>query len=266
VINLDRRQASVPAARFVYADLRQREQVQPMLERVDAVCHLGEIPSVHAGISPEQVLYRNVQAGSVVLQTAADLRVKRVIYTSSAQVYGMWDGTSTKPQRLPFDETHPLYPHNAYALGKATNELYCRLMAEMHGLSVAAFRLPWVAAEDYSEKQVQALKESPTATDGFATYCHVTDVARAFALAVEKPRPGFEAYHFSAAEIFSFHPLRERLAMHHPTFPPLPADWPDFKSPLVTAKAREHFGWEPQWNFLEMYRQRHGPIAALALA
>jgi hypothetical protein len=25
--------------------------VQPVLEQVDAVCHLGEIPSVHAGIA-----------------------------------------------------------------------------------------------------------------------------------------------------------------------------------------------------------------------
>src|SRR5205823_15132505 len=91
VINIDRRQpAQAGGARFVFAHLGQREQVQPVLEQVEAVCHLGEIPSVNAGSSPEYVFAENVRAGSVVMQTAADLKLRRVIYTSSCQVYGMW--------------------------------------------------------------------------------------------------------------------------------------------------------------------------------
>lgn len=257
VINIDRKQSAKPLARFVYADLTRRGQVQPVLEQVEAVCHLGEIPSVHVPHSPEEVISQNVRAGTVVLQTAADLRLKRVIYTSSCQVYGMWDGTATTPQRLPFDETQPVHPHNAYALGKVTNENYARLVAEKHGLSVAAFRFPWVPIEDYSDAVASRMKEMPAKTDGFATYLHAADAARAYALALEHPRPGYEVYHFTAAEIHSFQPLAERLKLHHPTFPPLPVDWPAFKSPLLLDRAREHFGWEPQWNFLEQYRRQH---------
>src|SRR5687767_269958 len=79
VINIDRKQAAHPLTRLVYADLTRREQVQPIFEQVEAVCHLGEIPSVHGSRSPEEVIAHNVQAGTVVLQTAADLRLKRVI-------------------------------------------------------------------------------------------------------------------------------------------------------------------------------------------
>src|SRR5439155_23947143 len=111
--------------------------------------------------------------------------------------------------------------------------------------------------EPYDETQAAAMRAMPDRTDGFATYLHATDAARAYALALEHPRPGFEAYHFSAAEILSVHPLAGRLAEHHPDYPPLPSDWPAFKSPVLTTKIREHFGWEPAWNWLDFYRKCH---------
>jgi nucleoside-diphosphate-sugar epimerase len=262
VVRLDRRapEKPVPGVRFVFADLARREIVQPALEQCDAVCHLGEIPNVSVGPSPEDVFAKNTAVGSVILQTAADLRLKRVISTSSCQVYGAWDTPRVPPVRLPMDETHPVQPQNAYALGKVANELYARMMAERYGLSVAVFRLPWVLPIDwqYGEAWVSHLREWPTRTDGFATYVHTADVAAAFAQALENPRPGFEVYHFSAAEILSLYPLRERLRRHHPEYPPLPADWPAFKSPVLTAKARDHFGWHPRFNFLDHYREKHG--------
>jgi nucleoside-diphosphate-sugar epimerase len=259
VINIDRRQANEPLARFVFANLGQREQIQSTLEQVEAVCHLGEIPNANVGVSPEQVLWENVRAGSTVLQTCADLRMPRVIYSSTCQVYGLWDHPVGVPKQLPFDETHPMAPHNAYALSKATNEQFARLLARQYGISVAIFRLPWVPSHGFSDSWGQSLREKPASTDGFATYCHVTDVARAFVLAVEAKRDGCEVYHLSAAEIMSIYPLAQRLAEHHPDYPPLPKDWPAFRSPLLTQKACEHLGWTPKWNLLDFYREQHGP-------
>jgi nucleoside-diphosphate-sugar epimerase len=262
VINIDRREPAEKVARFVQADLTQRAQVQPIFEQVEAVCHLGEIPNVRGRPSPEEVFATNTRIGSIVLQTAADLQLKRVIYTSSCQVYGMWDGVVTSPMKLPFDETQPVHPHNGYALSKVCNEGYGRMVAEKHGLSVAAFRFPYVVSRDYSDDMAASMKDFPPRTDGFATYLHATDAARAYALALDNRRAGFEAYHFAAEEILSLYPLAERLRRHHPSFPPLPANWPAFKSPLLMDKARRDFGWAPHWNFLQMYRARHGEIAA----
>jgi nucleoside-diphosphate-sugar epimerase len=265
VLNLDRKPpragtaAEEATGTFVEVALARRERVRQLLDGVEAVAHLGEIPNVSVGPSPDEVYAENTRVGATVMQAAADLKVRRVIYTSSAQVYGMWGGTFATPTHLPFDETHPIRPHNAYAAAKAANEVYARLVAEQHGLSVAVFRLPWVHFGDTLEPMATTLKEKPTRTDGFATYVQVADVARAYALALERPpRSGFEVFHFSAAEVMSLYPLRQRLREHHPGFPPLPADWPPFRSPVLTAKAKEHLGWEPKWNFLDLYRREYG--------
>jgi nucleoside-diphosphate-sugar epimerase len=263
VINIDRRQAAEPRARFAYAELGRREQVQPLLETVDAVCHLGEIPSMNAGLSPEEIYFRNTRAGSVILQTAAELKLRRVIYTSSCQVYGMWAGGRAMPLRIPFDETQPLAPPNPYALGKVANEGVARIVAEQYGLSVAVFLFPWVTGDAFNEEWAERIKRRTGRADGFGTYLHATDAALAYALAIESPRGGFEAYHFSAAEVMSFEPLATQLATHWPDAPPLPVEWPRFKSPMLTAKAREHFGWEPAWNFLHHFRSHYGREPAL---
>jgi hypothetical protein len=30
---------------------------------------------------------------------------------------------------------------------------------------------------------------------------------------------------------------------------------------VIISKAKDHFGWEPRWNFLDLYRERHGEPA-----
>lgn len=265
VINLDRRQAREPIAKFACVELGSWKEVETAIAGVDAVCHLGEIPHTNAGNSPEQVLAENTKIASTVLLSCEDLNIPRVIYASTCQVYGLWDAPITAvPKSLPFDETHPIAPHNAYAMSKATNEISAAMASERSGMSVAIFRLPWVPEWEYSESWEAQERVKPTSTDGFCVYCHVSDVAKAFVLAVEKPRAGCEVYNFSAAEILSLYPLAGRLREHHPDYPELPSDWPAFKSPLISQKARDHFGWSPKWNWLDYYREKHGRVMELA--
>jgi nucleoside-diphosphate-sugar epimerase len=260
VVNLDRQQAPEPLARMVYVDLTKREQVQPVLEQVDAVCHLGEIPGPGRQ-APDHVYAHNTQTGAAVLQSAADLKLKRVIYTSSCQVYGYFGGPVVPPVRVPMDETHPLLPQNTYGLAKVANEGYARIVAEQNGLSVAIFRFPAVwdwLPEQPDDHHWNWLERATGPVDEFGCYLHSDDAARAYVLALENPRPGCEAYHFTAKEVVSGAPLPERWKKHHPDYPQFPADWPPFKSPLLLDKAKAHFGWEPRFNLLDLYRKRFG--------
>ncbi len=161
------------------------------------------------------------------------------------------------PKYLPFDETHPLAPQNVYALSKVANEKYADFVARQYGLSVAVFRLPWTPPWRYEDAHLEHIENSRGKIDGFGAYVSAADAARAYALALEQPRPGCEIYHLSAPEIISGEPLATRLA-HRPDYPALPADWPAFKSPVITAKAENHFGWKAQDNVLDDFRRKFG--------
>lgn len=262
---LDRRAPRVDGARFVFVDLRDRQVLQPVLDRVDAVIHLGEIPNENAGISSQDVYASNTVAGSTVLQTAADLKLARVIYTSSCQVYGVWgghEGRSIRPAKFPMDETQPLNPRNPYSLAKVANEGYAQIMAERHGLSTVIMRLPLVIGKGRWIRHMMRWTSGPNwyveSRDGYWTFVADEDVARAYAAAIEMDHrvAGAEAYNLIAPDILGREPLRERLAtIEPPALPPLPDDWPERGAPVDTSKARNKFGWVPKHTFESLVAQ-----------
>jgi nucleoside-diphosphate-sugar epimerase len=257
VVCLDRRapHEPTPGVRFVFVDLRQREQVQPILENVDAVCHLGEIPNPYDSISPEEVFYTNTRIGSTVLQTAADLKLKHVVYTSSAQVYGVWGAAPVPPLTLPMDETHPVQPQNQYSLSKVANEMYAAFVARVFGLSVSIFRLP-LTWSHVSERYLAHLERGYEAFGEMGTYLYASDAAVAYAQAVERALPGCEVYHLTADDVATPLPLAEGLNHVHPDWPTLPPDWPAYKSPVLTTKAREKLGWSPKCSIRDEFRKK----------
>jgi UDP-glucose 4-epimerase len=261
VINIDRRVPRETTARFCYADLRQRAQLQPLLEQVDALCHLAEIPNVSAHYAPEELFIHNTTVGAVVLQTAADLKLKRVIYTSTCQVYGVWGHPAVAPRQLPLTEEHPLLPTNVYSCAKVANEFLARMISNSTGLSLAIFRFPQVtsfAIEHPGDEWKHWFDGRAEFGDGFGTHLQIEDAARAYVLALEKPRPGPEAYHFTAAEAICTVPMRDLIQQRFPDSPGLPADWPKSRSPVDCEKAKDHFGWSPELNIMDAFRKKFG--------
>lgn len=256
VINIDRKNPPGSPARFVYMDIRRRELLQPVLEQVECVIHLGEIP--HMGVLPnDETFQHNTAAASTVLQTAADLKLKHVVYTSSCQVYGAWGYPMVPPVRLPVDEDHPLQPQNAYALSKAANESYCRFIARDAGLRVSIFRLPWVLSRGFDERMIRWMDRGGSSSpDGFSTYIHANDVAVAYEAALLRNLEGCRAYHLMACDTIIGRPVRELLEQAGVTVE-LPVDWPVNKPPVTTEKARQELGWEPQFS-VWAERERRG--------
>jgi len=257
---LDRRSPEnpTPGVKFHFVDLQHREQVQPIFDTVDAVCHLGEIPNpMSGGLGPEEIFATNTRIGSTVLQTAADLKLKHFVYTSSAQVYGPWGPEPVPPLFLPMDESHPVQPRNHYALSKVANEQYAAYVSRTRGLSVSIFRLPatWSSATNRIMLRVELGYDS---FREMGTHLYATDAAVAYAEAVERALPGCETYHLTADEVATPLPLVEGLKHIHPDWPALPSDWPAYKSPVLTNKAREMLGWQPKMHFREEFRKKYG--------
>jgi nucleoside-diphosphate-sugar epimerase len=263
-VNFDRNAPQENNCPFVKLEMTDREAVRAELRGFDALCHLAEIPNISKPMTEDGVFQHNTRASSNVMMACADLGISRLIYTSTCQVYGCWGFHSIAPETLPFDETHTLRPQNAYSVSKVANEHFARLMQMRHGLSVAIFRFPWVVATELDAPTSpgwKLLRAAAGVSDGFGTYLHAADAAEAYALALEKLRPGCDAYHFVANDVFSAIPISERLRRAYPDYPSLPTGWPDYKCPVSTQKALAHFGWSPVYSVRAEFERFFGPTS-----
>jgi UDP-glucose 4-epimerase len=131
--------AQVPVAHegrleVVIGDIRDREVVRKAARDVDTVFHLAALPGASlARVSAVELQAVNVQGTLNVLEGAVAEGVARLIFASSASVYGT-------PASLPVSETFPLRPESLFAASKLAAEMYCRTYGTIHPLDVVALR------------------------------------------------------------------------------------------------------------------------------
>lgn len=254
VLNLDQKRPSDDTAPWKFIDLRDRHDVQSAIEGYDAICHLGEIPGLYGPMTPNDLFAHNATIASTVLQCAADLRIRKVIYTSTCQVYGMWGTRDRKPPaplRLPMDESQPVNPQNAYAAAKVAAEHYAAMLCQIDpSMSVTVLRLPWVFDDSMEEHVVDRLSRGSGRVSELGTYVHADDVAAAFVASLRTDLTGYRVFHLVADDVVSASPIREALARTCPHFPLLPEDWPAYRSPVSTEKAQRELGWRPKFAVL----------------
>ena len=150
--------------------------------KVSACIHLAAIASPPiAQRDPDKAWSTNVQGTHNVLQLLRDIKCPRVIFFSSAHVYGI------SPRYMPTDENHPLALHDTYTTTKIIGEQICRLFHENHDISYAVLRL-WNAygpgqSPDYfiGKKISQAKAGNLTIRNEGVTkdWIHVSDVVSA---------------------------------------------------------------------------------------
>jgi UDP-glucose 4-epimerase len=108
--------------------------VAAALEGVDTVFHLAAMVSVEESLAnPQECVRINVQGLLNVLEASAQAGVKRVVFCSSAAVYGNDPVIPKREDMTP----HPLSP---YAVTKLDGEYYCDLYRQVRGLSCVSLR------------------------------------------------------------------------------------------------------------------------------
>ena len=111
----------------------------------DAIVHLAAQTMVPASMEdPKKDMEDNIEGTVNILEAARKYGVKRIIFSSSAAVYG-----DIAPECFPVRETEPLRPVSFYGLSKMTCENYIRLYQKAYGLSYVIFRF----ANVYGERQ-----------------------------------------------------------------------------------------------------------------
>jgi nucleoside-diphosphate-sugar epimerase len=122
------------SVQFIEGDIREKAAMDAAAKDVDLIFHLAAESAVMAAdADPEYCFETNVTGTFRVLQAAKANGVRRVIFSSSREVYG-------DPENLPVGETAPLRPKNAYGSSKAAAEMCCGAFVN-EGLEVAIVRL-----------------------------------------------------------------------------------------------------------------------------
>jgi UDP-glucose 4-epimerase len=127
--------AVAPNVPLVRGDIRDVAAVRAALEGggCEAVVHMAALAEVAESVAePERYRAVNVDGTAAVLEAALAARVGRLVFSSTAAVYGA-------PERTPIDEDDALAPANPYGDTKLAGE---RLLeqARSRGLAATALR------------------------------------------------------------------------------------------------------------------------------
>lgn len=172
-------------------DIRDLDILDKAVEGADYVVHLAAMWLLHCRDFPRTAFDVNVAGTFNVLEACARHSVKRLVYSSSASVYG--DAVT-----VPMGEEHPFNNRNFYGATKISGEAMCRAFYDRYGLDYVGLRYMNVFGPRQDQDAVYsgvvpimlnkiAAGEPPVINgDGTQAYdfVYVRDVARANVLAL----------------------------------------------------------------------------------
>jgi len=275
-----------PRARLIHGDLADRDRVFEALraERPQGVIHFAAFIEVGESMRDAGLYFHNnVANGLNLLDAAVDCGVRKLVFSSTAAVYGM-------PAAVPIPESEPTKPINAYGESKLIFEKILRWYHEVHGLGYTALRYFNAAGateqrgEDHHPEShlipiilQAAMKQRPHVQvfgDDYPTpdgtcirdYIHVSDLAQAHLLALESPLCG--SFNLGSGSGFS---VKEIIQVAHEitgqpipvvVAPRRPGDPPRLVSD--SSRARAELGWKPRFDDIRAivssawaWRQQH---------
>src|SRR5262245_1804885 len=114
-------------------DVLHRDVLNAAMRGVDCVFHLAALWLLHCHDYPRSAFEVNVRGTFDVLEACVANGVSRLVYSSSASVYG--DAVEE-----PMTEDHPLNNTNFYGATKVAGEQMCRAFHHRYGLDYVGLR------------------------------------------------------------------------------------------------------------------------------
>ena len=114
-------------------DIRDVDVLADAMEGIDGVLHLAAMWLLHCRDYPRTAFHVNIEGTYNVLEACVQRGVKRLVYSSSASVYG-------DAVEVPMTETHPFNNRNFYGATKISGEAMCRAFFDRYGLSFCGLR------------------------------------------------------------------------------------------------------------------------------
>ena len=184
VISLDVMHTNSHPWECITADIRETLQ----FDGIDAIVHLAAQISVPRSIeNPDETLSVNVDGTASIITAAESAGVKRIIFASSAAIYG-------DCEQIPVSEQAPLIPQSPYAVSKIVGEeMFRKTVIETCSLRFFNVYGPGQSAEGgYAavipafKKAIELGKECTIFGDGTQVrdFIHVYDLVRIISLAL----------------------------------------------------------------------------------
>lgn len=119
---------------LVKGDIRDLGQLMELVSGMDGIFHMAAIRITACADNPRDAM-EVMQVGTHnVLQAAVEQKVGRLLYASSASIYGLADTFPTN------EKHHPYNNRTYYGAAKVAGEGMVRAFAEMYGLRYVAMR------------------------------------------------------------------------------------------------------------------------------
>ena len=108
--------------------------VREIVRGQDIVFHLAALIAIpHSYVAPQSYVETNVLGTLNVLQAAREHQVRRVVHTSTSEVYG-------SAITVPIDESHPLQGQSPYSASKVAADMMAEAFARSFSLPVVTLR------------------------------------------------------------------------------------------------------------------------------
>jgi UDP-glucose 4-epimerase len=250
------------------ADIRDEKNIEEIFKGSDAIAHLAAVPGlVKCDENPEEATSINVYGTYRVLEAARRLDIGKVVFCSSAAVYG-------SPLELPVTESHPLRPLNLYGVTKLAGEKLTMAFWENYGIETICLRFGNVFGvglytnyDTVIPKFVRmGLAGEPLTVygDGTSTrdFVHVEDIVHAMTLSLSSKGLGGESYNVGGETLeigtlaenvadFLEKETGERLGINH--LPPRPGETKELSYNLKKVKAG--LGYDARWSVMQGVEQ-----------
>lgn len=274
------KEAVLSPAEFVLGDICDAKTLDWIFRHfsVGAVMHMAADTLVAASMTdPKRYFHTNLVGGVSLLNAMQEHDVKRIIFSSSAAVYG-------EPQTAPIEEAHPKAPTNSYGASKLMFETVLEWYRKAYGIECISLRYFCAAGatdllgEDHRPEthlipnilKVALNKDNTVSVFGtdyptkdgscIRDYIHVVDVAQAHLLALDKTDSlSGNVYNLGNGEGYSVLEVIKVAEKIVGTNIPVRicSRRPGDPTTLIASskRAAEELGWRPQFPELETIMQ-----------
>jgi len=188
-------------ATLIQGSVTDAQLVKDLVSDHSLILHLAARNIIASTANPLDDYATNIGGTLNVLLAARDSKVDRVVYSSSASVYG-------NPRSIPINEDDALWTLSPYAVSKLGGENYCTAFSESYGLRVATVRYsnvygpgqrpdnPYAGVVSKFLVEAHAGRPITVHGDGEQTrdYTYIDDAVEATLLAAVHPRAEGEVF------------------------------------------------------------------------